>query len=151
MAHPHTPKPSRTPKTRPAALQWSMDQEVSDLVSQLNKLTSSKPVGVGGWGEGNTTKVLPEDKGSGSHTHTHPHSPPPSLSPLTIDCEPALVAEITAWLKDNRITCVNYLLRNYTAAELSSAAADFVEALEQGFKPRNLTGFFRSLVKREER
>jgi hypothetical protein len=151
MTHTHGPRRSRSSAKQPAVLQWSLDQEVTDLVSQLNKLTSSQPVGVGGWGEGNTPENTPGDKGSGSHTHTHPHSPPPSLSPLTIDCEPQIQADITKWLQEYHISCVNYLLRNYTAAELSAAADDFVEALEQGFRPRNPSGFFRSLIRREVR
>jgi hypothetical protein len=151
MANPHGPDRSRLRAKHTAALQWSLDQEVTDLVAKLNKLTSSEPVGVGGWGEGNTPENTPGDKGSGSHTHTHPHSPPPSLSPFVVDDQPQVQADITKWLQEYHITCVNYLLRNYTAAELSSAADDFIEALEQGFRPRNPSGFFRSLIKRAVR
>jgi hypothetical protein len=74
-----------------------------------------------------------------------PPSPPPNPA------DELEKAEIREWMEENRIGCINLLLRNYSNGRIREAIEDFERAIDRHkhpmFIPRDRTAYFRSLLR----
>jgi len=77
-----------------------------------------------------------------------PSSPRPSpITPTPLPSSlPSSSNVIRSRLREIGIHNVNYLFRHFTMEEIEEALKDYDTGLRDGFKPRNPSGYFRSLL-----
>jgi len=85
---------------------------------------------------------LDDDDGEGPSSPRLPHHPP---TPLFTSL-PSSSNVIRSRLREIGIHNVNYLFRHFTMEEIEEALKDYDTGLRDGFKPRNPSGYFRSLL-----
>lgn len=152
-----TGKPKRARKRKPSPVdqgdQFNLDQELrlkhaleEDPEEVIKKIPDPEQFFDNLLrGEGGSYINVLRDLDQGKDTSSSPPTPP---SPQILDpYEQELKWAVEKRLKEYGVTNILYLLRKYSAHVLVEALEDYQRAVDEGFRIRYPTAYFRSLLK----